>query len=88
MSGTSGLEFPPIPLIEAGEFGTIPAGAPATGVDPANPDIYYVNSFPATAMKYGIDTFFPNQFDCKPDIAVTGVNVGCKCDRSTFKIAF
>ncbi|CAG7850618.1 SubName: Full=Related to acid phosphatase {ECO:0000313/EMBL:CCA72173.1} [Serendipita indica DSM 11827] len=75
-SGSSGIEFPPIPLITAGEFNTIPAGAPATGADPKDKNIYYVNSFPATAMKYGIEEFAPKVFGGKPDFAVTGVNVG------------
>lgn len=79
MSGTSGLEFPPIPLISAGEFNTIPAGAPCTGADSSDPNIHYVNSFPATAIKYGIENFASQAFGGgAPTLAVTGVNVGCK----------
>jgi 5'-nucleotidase len=84
MSGTGGLESPPepLPFFGEGEFGTIPDGAPGTGADANDPHIYYVNSFPAVAMEYGIDTFFPEVFGGTPDLAVAGVNVGCKCDRS------
>src|ERR1700743_741957 len=76
MSGTGGMEFPPIPLITAGEFDTIPAGSPPYGPDPNDPSAYYVNSFPATAMEYGSERFAPIVFGCTPDFAVTGPNVG------------
>ncbi|CAG8624710.1 13297_t:CDS:2, partial [Acaulospora colombiana] len=75
-SGTSGLDLPPIPLITAGEFNTIPALSPATGSDSNDPNIHYVNSFPATAVRYGIDEFAPKVFGAKPQLVVTGVNVG------------
>jgi 5'-nucleotidase len=79
MSGTSGLEFTPIPLITAGEFDTIPKGAPGTGSDTQDPNIFYVNSFPATGVEYGIEKFAPNQLGGRPDLVVTGVNVGGTC---------
>ncbi|KAG8811239.1 hypothetical protein FRC17_002561 [Serendipita sp. 399] len=75
-SGSSGLEFPPIPLLWDGQFGTIPAGAPAVGPDKEDPNIYYVNSFPATAILWGIDKLASKVLGGKPDFAVTGVNVG------------
>lgn len=75
-SGTSGLDLPPIPLITAGEFNTIPAGAPATGSDPNDSSIFYVNSFPATGVRYGIEEFAPKVFGKAPELVVTGVNVG------------
>jgi 5'-nucleotidase len=76
MSGSGSLEFPPIPLIIPGEFNTIPVGAPAYGPDPNDPSVYYVNSFPATSMEYGIEKFAPIVFGGAPDFAVTGPNVG------------
>ena len=36
----------------------------------------YVNSYPVTAIRYGISTLAPKFFSGKPDIAVTGPNVG------------
>ena len=36
----------------------------------------YVNSYPVTAIRYGIDTLVPKFFGGEPDIAVTGPNVG------------
>jgi 5'-nucleotidase len=35
-----------------------------------------VNSYPVTAIRYGLQTLAPRFFDGKPDIAVTGPNVG------------
>jgi len=36
----------------------------------------YVNSYPVTAVSYGIQTLAPRFFQGVPDIAVTGPNVG------------
>lgn len=75
-SGTGSLQFWPIPLLTSGQFDTIPAGAPGTGSDQNDPNICYVNSFPATAIQYGINEFAPKRLGGKPDLAVTGINVG------------
>lgn len=37
----------------------------------------WVNSFPVTSMRFGIQTLAPTFFGGKPDIAVAGPNVGC-----------
>jgi broad specificity polyphosphatase/5'/3'-nucleotidase SurE len=76
LSGTGSFESPPVPLLTAGEFDSIPAGSPATGSDPTDPKVFYVNSFPATAIEYGIEKFAPQVFEGKPDFVVTGVNIG------------
>ena len=75
-SGFGSIEFPPIPLIGEGEFGTIPSGAPAYAPNATDSAIYYVNSLPATAMEYGIEKFAPVVFNSAPDLAITGPNVG------------
>ena len=36
----------------------------------------YVNSYPVTAIRYGIETLAPRFFNGEPNIAVTGPNVG------------
>lgn len=79
-SGSSSLEFPPIPLITEGQFGTISIGSPPTGSDASDGSIFYVNSFPATAIEYGINNFASQVLGGKPDLAVTGPNVGGKRD--------
>lgn len=38
----------------------------------------YVNSFPASAISYGIDTLAPELLGGAPDFAVSGPNVGSK----------
>jgi broad specificity polyphosphatase/5'/3'-nucleotidase SurE len=81
-SGSSSFEFPPIPLISDGEFGTILAGSPPTGPDPSDGYIFYVNSFPATAIEYGIEKLAPDILGGTPDLAVTGPNVGGMCDTN------
>lgn len=38
--------------------------------------LQYVNSYPVTSIRYGIDTLAPRFFGGEPDIAVAGPNVG------------
>ena len=47
------------------------------GSNSSNPQLNYVNSYPVTAIKYGIKKFGPDNFeDCAaPDLVVTGPNV-------------
>ena len=58
------------------EFNSCPAGSPAEGFNATNPDLNYVNSFPVTSMKYGINTLAPASFESLPEITVAGPNVG------------
>jgi 5'/3'-nucleotidase SurE len=54
-----------------------PAGSPPTGADPADPRLNYVNSFPVTSIKRGIDVTGPALWGgAAPELAVTGPNVG------------
>jgi len=46
------------------------------GSNSSTPEFNYVNSYPATAIEYGINTLSPNFFGGAPDLAVTGPNVG------------
>jgi len=43
----------------------------------------YVNSYPVTSVKYGISTLSPKFFSAKPDIVVTGPNVGSNLGLAT-----
>ncbi|HEY9547622.1 MAG TPA: 5'/3'-nucleotidase SurE, partial [Solimonas sp.] len=57
-SGKGGaLDFlvPMKPLGKSTRFGTVKAGAPGVGVDPKNPDIFYVDGTPVMATLYGLD---------------------------------
>lgn len=75
-SGTGSLDAPPIPLIEPCEFNTCPVGSPAVGFNSSSPRFHYVNSFPVTSMRYGIQNVSEEFFGGAPDIAVSGPNVG------------
>lgn len=48
------------------------------------PRFDYVNSFPVTSIKYGIDTVAPQFFDGPPQLAVAGPNVGGNLGPTVF----
>lgn len=59
------------------EYNSCPARSGPVGHNATRPDLNWVNSFPVTAIKYGIDTFGPQLWGgAGPDLAVTGPNVG------------
>ncbi|KAG9079873.1 hypothetical protein FRC06_007364, partial [Ceratobasidium sp. 370] len=53
-SGTGSSEAVPQPLTKSGQYYSVPAGAPAQGANSTDPKLNYVNSYPVTAIKYGI----------------------------------
>lgn len=74
---TASLDSPATTVGSDGcEFNSCPAGSPAIGNNASNPDFNYVNSYPVTAIKYGIQTLSSTLLGGAPDIAVTGPNVG------------
>ncbi|KZS96820.1 sure-like protein [Sistotremastrum niveocremeum HHB9708] len=76
-SGTGSLDLPPTPLLEPCEYNTCVIGSPATGYNASEPQLNYVNSFPVTSVKFGIQTLAPKFFSgSPPDIVVSGPNVG------------
>ncbi|KAF2739809.1 acid phosphatase precursor [Polyplosphaeria fusca] len=82
-SGRSSLDAPPTTVDSDGcQFQSCPGGSPPTGANASDPRLNYVNSFPVTSIKTGIDTTGPNIFNGggKPEIALTGPNVGSNLD--------
>ncbi|KAL4861174.1 hypothetical protein BDV12DRAFT_204272 [Aspergillus spectabilis] len=75
-SGAGSSQKTPTILTKACEFNSCPSGSPAVGHNASEPRLNYVNSYPATSMKYGIDSIGPKFFDRAPDLAVAGPNVG------------
>ncbi|KAL5501040.1 hypothetical protein ACEPAH_9427 [Sanghuangporus vaninii] len=77
-SGTGSSDAEPEPLGADGcQFESCPPFSPATGSDPKNPRFNYVNSFPVTSVRYGIQTAAPPFFGgTGPDLVVAGPNVG------------
>ncbi|KAI5122401.1 hypothetical protein M0805_002952 [Coniferiporia weirii] len=84
-SGTGSSDATPTPLGSSGcEFSSCPADAPATGSDPENPRLNYVNSYPATSVRFGIQTAAPPFFGgTGPDLVVAGPNVGNNLGSTT-----
>ena len=58
------------------EYNSCPAGSPAEGANATEPRWNYVNSYPVTSMKYGVQTLAPKFFGGPPDLVVSGFNVG------------
>ncbi|KAH8109116.1 acid phosphatase [Phellopilus nigrolimitatus] len=76
-SGTGSLDVPPTPVLSGCEFDSCPPLSPATGHNASDARLNYVNSFPVTSVKYGIQTFGRRFFNgTKPDLVVSGPNVG------------
>lgn len=62
---------------DACQYDSCPKDNGPVGSDPERPDLNWVNSFPVTSIRYGIDTFGPQIWDGEaPELAVTGPNVG------------
>ncbi|RBR18576.1 uncharacterized protein FIESC28_06031 [Fusarium coffeatum] len=76
-SGSSSRDESPKDRKTACQYDSCPANSGPVGSAPNRPDLNWVNSFPVTAMKYGIDTFGPQLWDGEaPELAVAGPNVG------------
>lgn len=59
------------------EYDSCAANSGPTGTNASDPRLNWVNSYPATSMRYGISTFGPGQWDgAAPEFAVSGPNVG------------
>ncbi|KAI4194658.1 MAG: hypothetical protein LQ350_007648 [Teloschistes chrysophthalmus] len=82
-SGTGSSDAPALPLTKPCEFNSCPTGSPAEGSDASNPRLNYVNSYPVTSMRYGIQTLSPKYFGGAPDLAVAGFNVGANLGTTT-----
>jgi 5'-nucleotidase len=64
-------------LTRPSEFNLIPAGAPALGRDPSDPDIWYYNGTPAACTFVALDYVLPLHYDNRTiDLYVGGPNYG------------
>lgn len=71
------MDVDPKNRTEACEYDSCPANSGPTGTNATNPRLNWVNSYPATSMRYGISTFGPGVWDgAAPELAVSGPNVG------------
>ena len=58
-----------------GQFNSIPKGSPGIGFNASDPRLNYVDSYPVTAVKNGIN-LAPKLLGGAPDLVVAGPNVG------------
>ncbi|KAJ7079768.1 sure-like protein [Mycena belliarum] len=75
-SGTGSSTTTPTVLTSPCEFNTCPTGSPAEGFNASDTRLNYVNAFPVDAARFGIQTLAPKFFRSKPDLVVSGPNVG------------
>ncbi|PGH17603.1 5'/3'-nucleotidase SurE [Helicocarpus griseus UAMH5409] len=82
-SGTGSRDEEPSELEDPCQFNSCPAGSPAVGFNQSEPRFNYVNSYPVTSIKHGIDTLSPKFFGGAPDLAVAGPNTGNNLGATT-----
>ncbi|RFU79596.1 acid phosphatase [Trichoderma arundinaceum] len=76
-SGTGSSDEPPTPRKDPCQYNSCPGNGDTIGHNATRPDLNWVNSFPVTAMKYGLSIFGPQLWNgSAPDFAVSGPNVG------------
>ncbi|KAL2195321.1 survival protein sure-likephosphatase/nucleotidase-like protein [Corynascus similis CBS 632.67] len=76
-SGTSSLDVEPSPRTAACEYDSCPPNSGPIGRNETSPRLNWINSFPVTSMRYGIDTIGPPLWGGEaPELAVSGPNVG------------
>ncbi|KAF7307746.1 SurE domain-containing protein [Mycena kentingensis (nom. inval.)] len=83
-SGTGSFSRTPTNLTSPCEFNSCPSGSNATGHDATNLKINYVNAYPVDSALFGINTLSPQFFGAKPDLVVSGPNVGSNLALAAF----
>ncbi|KAK2057345.1 5'/3'-nucleotidase sure [Colletotrichum caudatum] len=76
-SARSSLDIDPTPRTDPCEYNSCPANSGPVGLNETSPDLRWVNSFPVTSMRYGIQQFAPEFWNGQaPELAVAGPNTG------------
>ncbi|KAL1835481.1 hypothetical protein VTJ49DRAFT_6635 [Mycothermus thermophilus] len=76
-SGSGSLDAEPSPRKTPCQYGSCSGNGAPIGRNESSPRLNWVNSFPVTSMKYGIDTIAPQFWNGeRPELAVSGPNVG------------
>ncbi|EFZ03077.1 SurE-like phosphatase/nucleotidase domain protein [Metarhizium robertsii] len=76
-SGRGSLDRDPQPRKDPCMYDSCPANSGPVGSNATRPDLNWVNSYPATSARYGIDSIGPKLWSgAKPELVVTGPNVG------------
>ncbi|KAF2147621.1 sure-like protein [Myriangium duriaei CBS 260.36] len=86
MSRTGSKKKVPEILKKPCHYNSCATGSPATGFNSTNRRLNYVNSYPATAMEFGLQKLAPKLFKKGrgTDLAITGMNVGVNTACSIF----
>ncbi|KAL2272064.1 hypothetical protein VTJ83DRAFT_1435 [Remersonia thermophila] len=76
-SGSGSLDADPSPRNTQCQYGSCSGNGAPIGRNASSPRLNWVNSFPATSMRYGIETIGPLFWNGQsPELAVSGPNVG------------
>ncbi|KAK4095720.1 sure-like protein [Parathielavia hyrcaniae] len=76
-SGSSSLDAEPSPRRAACQYNSCIASSAPIGRNATSPRLNWVNSYPVTSIRYGIDEIAPPFWNGQaPELAVTGPNVG------------
>ncbi|KAI1489828.1 survival protein sure-like phosphatase/nucleotidase [Biscogniauxia mediterranea] len=76
-SGSGSSDAEPTNRTDACEYNSCPANSGPTGTNATNPRLNWVNSYPVTSARYGVETFGPKIWNGgAPDLVVSGPNVG------------
>lgn len=74
--GSMNFLVPVTPLAKATRYGSVAAGAPGVGADPADADSHYVDGTPVMSMLYGLDVLAVQRWSAPPDLVISGPNEG------------
>ncbi|XDG02933.1 hypothetical protein ABKA04_002548 [Annulohypoxylon sp. FPYF3050] len=76
-SGSGSTDVEPSARTSACEYDSCPANSGPIGTNATNTRLNWVNSFPVTSARYGIDTIAPPFWNgAAPELVVSGPNVG------------
>ncbi|KAI1506276.1 survival protein sure-like phosphatase/nucleotidase [Biscogniauxia marginata] len=76
-SGSGSSDEEPTARTDACQYNSCPANSGPVGTNATNPRLNWVNSFPVTSARYGVETFGPQIWNGgAPDLIVSGPNVG------------
>lgn len=79
LTSSGDLDFDPLPRIVECQYSSCPRNSGTTGLNASSPRLRWVNSFPATAVRWGVTRFAPEVWgteSSQPDLVLTGPNVG------------
>ncbi|KAK2050887.1 5'/3'-nucleotidase sure [Colletotrichum caudatum] len=84
-AASGSLDENPLPLSRPCQYNSCPDERGPYGHNQTRPDLFWVNSYPVTAMRYGFEQFAPRLWSGNsPELAVAGPNVGSNLGNLRF----